>query len=595
MRAMRRICLLSSVLVCLVSGSAVAGAAATSPPAGQGKFDGPAELPRVLVKSALADTPASGKVLPVKADGDLQAALDGAVCGDIIELEAGAAFTGHFVLPKKPCDDAHWIFIRTSAPDQALPPEGTRLTPCYAGVASLPSRPDFHCASTKNVMAKIVLPGKANSGPIFFADGANHYRFLGVEVTRESSGASVVALAGPKGPTSADHIIFDRVWMHGTPHDETRRGLFLSGTTYVAVVDSFFSDFHCMANACIDSQTLSGAAGDLPMGPFKIVNNFLEASGENILLGGAAATATPADIEIRHNHFFKPIIWMRGQPGYTGGPNGEPFIVKNDFELKNAQRVLFEGNMLENSWGGFSQTGFSILITPKNPPVNSCPQCRVTDITIRYCRIAHVGSGFVIANVPVGGYSAAAGQRYSIHDVVIDDIDGKKYEGFGVFLLLGSTEPKLKDVKLDHITAISQRILLNIGIKGGKVGSFTFTNNLIAANEKQITPTGGGPENCAFQPNRQSPTGILKNCFDSFTFTNNVIINATGSWPPGNFFAKDAEAIGFAKDSDLGKFRLCKANDAGCKRPSKYASAGSDGKDIGADIELIDAATKGVI
>ena len=41
------------------------------------------------------------------------------------------------------------------------------------------------------------------------------------------------------------------------------------------------------------------------MGPFKIVNNFLEASGENILLGGGAATVTPADIEIRHNHMFR--------------------------------------------------------------------------------------------------------------------------------------------------------------------------------------------------------------------------------------------------------------------------------------------------
>src|SRR5580704_3540724 len=91
-----------------------------------------------------------------------------------------------------------------------------------------------------------------------------------------------------------------------------------------------------------------------------------EASGENILLGGGPATTTPADIEIRRNHMFKPMIWMKGQPGFVGGRDGNPFSVKNLFELKNAQRVLFEGNVLENTWGGFSQAGFGFLLTPKN-------------------------------------------------------------------------------------------------------------------------------------------------------------------------------------------------------------------------------------
>ncbi len=596
MRAVRRIWLMTCMFTCLAPGLTALAQSVAPQPAGQTGFDGPAELPRVTVKSALADTPAPGKVLLVEAGGDFQGTLDSAACGDVIKLEAGAVFTGEFVLPRKPCDDAHWIIIRTSAPDEALPREGTRLTPCYAGVASLPGRPDFHCASTKNAMAKIVFARKSGSGPIFFDDGANHYRFIGIEVTRESPGASIVALAEPKGRVPADHIIFDRVWMHGTAHDETRRGLFLSGTTYMTVVDSFFSDFHCTANeSCVDSQTISGAAGDLPMGPYKIVNNFLEASGENLLFGGGEATKTPTDLEIRHNYLFKPIIWMSGQPGFVGGNSGQPFIVKNHFELKNAQRVLFEGNVLENVWGGFTQAGFSILLTPKNQN-NACPLCRVTDVTIRDCKIAHVGGGFMIANgLSDAGGASAAGERYSIHDVVIDDIDGKKYGGFGSFMLLGSKEPTLNNVQMDHITAISPRVFLNLGIKGAKIQNFTFTNNLIGANEKQMTSTGGGIENCAFQADRQGPAGVLKHCFDSFTFTKNVIINGFDSWPPGNFFPKNAEAVGFAKGSDLGEFQLCRAKDAGCKGPSKYTGAGSDGKDIGADIDLIDAATKGVI
>jgi len=82
-----------------------------------------------------------------------------------------------------------------------------------------------------------------------------------------------------------DHIVFDRLWLHGTAQDETTRGLMLTGSTYVAVVDSSFSDFHCVAvtGTCSDSQAIGGGIGDRAMGPYKIVNNYLEAAGENII------------------------------------------------------------------------------------------------------------------------------------------------------------------------------------------------------------------------------------------------------------------------------------------------------------------------
>ena len=327
------------------------------------------------------------------------------------------------------------------------------------------------------------------------------------------------------------------------------------------------------------------------MGPYKIVDNFLEASGENILFGGAASTKTPTDIEIRRNYLFKPALWMSGAPGFIGGPTGQPFIVKNNFELKNAQRVLFEDNVLENSWGGFSQTGFSVLLTPKNAD-DHCHDCRVTDVTIRNCKIFHVGGGLMIANVLAGGGGiAAAGERYSIHDVVIDDIDGKKYNGFGVFLAFISDSPTLKDVRIDHVTSLSARVFINMGVKGPKPQNFTFTNNLIQINEKEITSTGGGAQNCVFQPDRQSPDGVLKSCIDSVNFTNNALIGGSKGWPPGNFFPKDASAAGLPKTH---VFRLCREKDQGCQGPSKYAGAGTDHKDLGADIDLIDTATQGV-
>lgn len=118
------------------------------------------------------------------------------------------------------------------------------------------------------------------------------------------------------------------------------------------------------------------------------------------------------------------------------------FIVKNLFELKNAQRALFEGDILENTWGGFSQPGFAILLTAKKQfmnGINICPLCQVTDVTIRYTTISHVPGGLQITNAAVGHTGASAGERYSIHDVVVDDINGIKYLGPSLFAQLSSS------------------------------------------------------------------------------------------------------------------------------------------------------------
>jgi hypothetical protein len=572
--------------------------AEAAPPA-NAKHDGPAELPRVYMKTSLADTPAPGKTVYLKAGEDLQRALDKAGCGDTLRLQEGTIFRGRFMLPAKNCDNAHWIVIRTSAPDSNLPPEGTRITPCYAGVTSLAGRPSFHCQKATNVMVKLEASG--NSGALVLADRANHYRLVGLEITRPQGSGPVSSLVQPPQPTaSAHHIIFDRVWAHGTAHDETARGILLEGGNY-AVVDSFLSDFHCTAvsGACIDSQAITGGVGVGTVGPYKISNNFLEASGENIMFGGSRATATPADIEIRHNYLFKPMLWRGGQTDFIGGSDGNPFIVKNHFELKNGQRVLFEGNVLENSWGGFSQPGASILLTPKNQAggngQNLCPTCQVSDITIRYCRIDHVGSGFQIGiGRSDNGGAPLAGGRYSIHDVILSDIDAAAYGGYGYLALLftafNGPVPALEHVTIDHVTAFPSTQILNLGGPvSPKMSNFTFTNSIVSAGMAPIpfTPTGGGQANCAAR--ERDPASILRSCFSSYMFAKNAIIGAQSvDWPASNFLLRDASAVHFVRygDGKNGDYRLMP--------DSKYKKAGLDGKDLGADINALRQATAGV-
>ena len=93
-----------------------------------------------------------------------------------------------------------------------------------------------------------------------------------------------------------------------------RRGIALNGGA-MAVVDSYLADFKEVG---ADSQAICGWNGP---GPFKIVNNYLEAAGENVMFGGADPSVrnlVPSDIEIRRNTLTKPLTWRIGDPDYAG-------------------------------------------------------------------------------------------------------------------------------------------------------------------------------------------------------------------------------------------------------------------------------------
>ncbi|HEX6805631.1 MAG TPA: hypothetical protein VF133_18265 [Terriglobales bacterium] len=563
-----------------------------------GTYDGPAQLPQVLMQTAVANTPAPGSIIVVGAGASLQNALNNAKCGDTIELQAGATFTGTFLFPAKSCDNLHWIVLRTGAPNSALPAEGKRVLPCYSGVSSLPGRPAFNCpGGVTHALARIVdkVPSGGNSGPIMFASGANHYRLMGLEITRTAGGPDY-RLVAAKG--TANHIILDRVWLHGSLKDDNPTGFGMNGMTYAALIDSYANDFHCtqIIGVCTDAKVIGGGTSSTQDGPYKIVDNFLEASGENILFGGGAASYTPADIEIRGNHFYKPLTWMKGQPGYVGGASGYPFIVKNHLELKNAQRVLVEGNIFEYSWGGFGQVGFSILLTPKNQAMgttNICPLCAVMDVTIRYNKIRHVGSGIAMANDRSDNSGVArAGERYSVHDITVDDVSASKYMGSGGMFQVWNGWPKnvLNNISINHVTVfpdpISRFVALSNSLSSPAMFGFAMKNSIVGQNKGGIW-NAGSTSSCAYS---NIPVIELGTCFPSgYHFADNALIATStlasfslGDWPVGNHFPPSISTVQFANFS-AGDYHLLSS--------SPYKNAGTDGKDLGADINAILAAT----
>jgi hypothetical protein len=78
---------------------------------------------------------------------------------------------------------------------------------------------------------------------------------------------------------------------------------------------------------------------------------------ENIIFGGSdpeIAGLVPSDITVRGNLVTKDLAWKAIR-----------FQVKNLFELKNARRVVVDGNVFEYSWTS-GQEGSGIVITVRN-------------------------------------------------------------------------------------------------------------------------------------------------------------------------------------------------------------------------------------
>ncbi|MBI4638149.1 MAG: hypothetical protein HY727_17575 [Candidatus Rokubacteria bacterium] len=475
----------------------------------------------------------AGRTIAVPTGGDLQAALDGARPGDVITLEAGATFIGPFTLPTKV--GGGWITVRTSAPESGLPPPGTRIDPSHAGA-----------------LPKIV----AAVGPVIAAArGAHHYRFVGIEI-HPVAGAllrNLVELGSAE--TSVDrlphHIVFDRCYLHGDPRRGTRRGIALNARD-AAVIDSYLSDFKEVGN---DSQAIAGWNGP---GPFKIVNNYLEGAGENLMFGGADPAIpglVPSDIEIRRNHLAKPLAWKQGDPAYAG----VPWTVKNLFELKNARRVLVDGNLLERNWAQ-AQSGFAVLFTVRNQD-GGAPWSVVEDVAFTNNVLRGTASGVNILGRddtrPAGSQQT---KRILIKNNLFLDVGGPRWGGGGVlFQILNGTA----SVVIDHNTAFQTGNILTA--EGPTHAGFVFTHNIVPHNAFGIVGTGTAPG-----------IATLNAYFPGAVVRKNVIVGGGArQYPPGNFFPQSFAAVRFENPAD-GLHRLAAA--------SPYRRAALDGTDVGVDI-----------
>jgi hypothetical protein len=145
-------------------------------------------------------------------------------------------------------------------------------------------------------------------------------------------------------------------------------------------------------------------------------------------------------------------------------------------------------------------------------------------------------------------------------------------------------------VTINHVTAFPPSMEFVIGDEVGitsQMKNFVFTNSIVEAGTYPVMSTGqGGPANCAYH---NSPINTFSACFSSYAFAANAIIGASAAqWPSKNFFPGTATAVRFVN------YNGGNGGDYHLQPSSPYKGKGTDGKDLGADLDAIHSATAGV-
>jgi hypothetical protein len=514
-----------------------------------------------------SQVPAAAAVINVNAGDDFQAALNTAVPGDTIVLQAGATFIGDFVLPVK--QGSIYITVRSSAPNTSLPVAGQRMTPAYA--AALPKLKGLRTNALSTVA------------------GSHHWRFENVEFLPNPAAltAAIVRLgAADESQRSLaevpHHLIFDRIYMH----DESggsKRGIELNSAT-TSITNSYIAGIRRVAQ---ETQAIAGWNGP---GPFLIENNYIEAAAVNVMFGGADPTIPgliPSDITFRRNHVTKSLTWRAGNPAYAG----TAWLVKNLFELKNAQRVLIEGNVFEYSWV-MGQLGWAISLTGLNDGGN-CTWCTVKNVTFQNNIVRHANGGMSINGhncYAFPGCDSTRGDGITVRQNLFYDIssrwdDGAGGSGVGRVFQIGNG---MGHVTIDHNTFDNDGpapiILVGLLSPGvwDKMAGCVYTNNLLRGNDYGVF----GDESAGI-----GTTALNNYCAPGYTFAKNVLASdavppAGGSYPSSTYFPTIADFnAGFVNRSGA-NYRLVSS--------SPYKAAGTDGRDIGVNMDALLSAVAGV-
>ncbi len=497
-----------------------------------------------LLTTTVASTPSNGRAIHVGMSDNLQTVLDSAQCGDKILLASGVSFHGNFTVSRA-CS-SQWITVQTEG--CVVPAEGVRVSPaaatCYAKLVA-----------TTSLAVLRVNPG------------AMRWRFTAIEVATDPAltvSNVLIELGDGAATTNAQlprNVIVDRVYAHGTSTLDLHRCISLNADS-LAVIDSYVADCHASG---IDAQAAWGWNAN---GPFKIVNNYVEASSEVLGFGGVDPTIpnlVPSDIEIRHNQISRPMSWKGG-----------PWLIKNLIEFKNARRAVIDANVMENSWPN-GQLGWAFVLWSVNQQ-GTCNWCITSDVLVTNNLIRNVAAGFQLSEKYAT--PSVSMQRVAIRNNVLVGVDNSQVNGGGYGFLMQGLIPSLT---IEHNTFF---------VPSTSSLQWTFSTplpNLVVRNNL----AGGGS-----YPIFASPT----QAWSAFAgpgsqFAGNVVALAdyfAQGYPSGNFYPATLDAVGLV-GGGAAAYAITDPSNLALAASSPYKGKATDGTDPGANIAAILAAVAGVV
>jgi hypothetical protein len=274
----------------------------------------------------------------VRAGESLQAALD---AGGVIQLEAGAAFEGHYV---------------ARVPGTRLLGQGAALRGSTAPALTIPP-------GARDVVLEDL---DASTG---------HPEVVGVG---ENTDRQTTADAAPAG------IVLRRVRI---PTHRGKRAFAIHGWD-VALEDCVALDVWDPTGQDSQAVYIGNAPGDV-----RILGGRYSAGSEVLLVGGDTTRIPgliPRTVHVEGAELFRPLSWQ------TDGVRRK---VKNIVELKSGEYVTIRSNRLAGSWQD-GQDGWAFVLTPTLDGARTSPPRvggQVREVLIENNDVSDVGSIFQIA------------------------------------------------------------------------------------------------------------------------------------------------------------------------------------------------------
>ncbi len=471
--------------------------------------------------------------------GDLQRAINTSAQGDTLVVPAGVTYNP-ITLPIR--TGSGWTCIRTNS--GKLPTAGTRVS-----------------ATNANAMFKVESGGELNAArAVTMPAGTQGWRFIGMEATHPNDNFEygLIDVLGAR-------LSLERCYIHGTTTSAgLRRCVWLQGASDFQIWDSWVSEAREVGS---DSQAIASRN----VTRWHVENCELQGAGENILVDDQGSPTPSLDVTLKRNHFFKPLTWFPLLIGGVSNPAfaGTVWTIKNIFEIKWAYRVLVEGNVFENNWGG-AQDGTAILLNG-----GRCPgpkDIRTEDLMFR---------SNIVRNAPyflsVGISAAVGGLPGGLPHARVAFLNNLVLQVPGRVALLNHYS---NDVWFEHNTIMPMDA---VHITSGAT-SFYIASDFPGTSWPRLTLKNNvwGRSKYAFMvENFPTTSATFDRLFPDRSFIQNVEFGLPGTAPAGLIYYVSAAAAGV--DTVTGRL----------KTGSPLINAASDGTDIGVNFTQLHAAQTG--